>query len=139
MGPTGPAGTSAVQASAQYAISDVTVNNNDLYPVAVTLMDNTGNITAGTEIITLAAGRYYVSFLINGEGGFAGTYAIEPQVNGAAIAAARTEVEADAEEEFFLSGGFLVQVAAGAQLRFLAQMTAESATVDALFAVIKVQ
>lgn len=126
-------------ASAQYTSTDQIVENGDAYPVAVTLADSTGNITAGTEIITLAAGRYYVSFLINSEGGAAGTYAITPQRNGVAIAGAHTEIETDSEEPFFLSGSFLMQAAAGTQLRFLAETTVESVVVDAMFTVIKVQ
>lgn len=137
-GPQGPAGNPGMVASAQYAITNVTVNDGDRYPVAVTIADNTGNITAGTEIITLAAGRYYVSYLINSEGGPAGTYAIAPQMNGMTVAAARTETEADAEEPFFLSGGFLVQVNDGAQIRFLAETTADSVVVNALFTIMKI-
>lgn len=138
-GPAGPAGTCTAMASAQYAIANVRINDGDAYPTAVTIADNTGNIDAGTEAITLAAGRYYVSFLISSEGGLAGTYAIVPRINGTTMTTARAETEADEEEPFFLSGGFLVQASGGTNLRFLAETTTDSVVVNALFTVIKVQ
>lgn len=138
-GPRGPAGADCVTASAQYAIANVNINDGDAYPTAVTIADNTGSITAGTETITLAAGRYYVSYLISSDGGPAGTYAIVPQINGVAMMTARAETETAAEEPFFLSGGFLVQASDETHLRFLAETTADSVIVNALFSIIKVQ
>ncbi len=138
VGPTGPQGESAVQASAQFVTTDAVLAAGDDYPVNTAIADDTGNIAMGTDLISLAAGRYYVSYLINFDAGDVNTYSITPVLNGVALPAYRAEDTAEAGEALTLSGGFLVDAAADSLLSFTVGATAAT-TADVLFTVLKVQ
>lgn len=138
VGPTGPQGASAVQASAQFVTTDAALADGDDYPVNTTIADTTGNIAMGTDLISLTAGRYYVSYLINFDAGEDGTYSITPVLNGTALPAYRAEEALETGEALTLSGGFLVDVPAVSLLSFTVGATADT-TADVLFTVLKVQ
>lgn len=138
VGPTGPQGASAVQASAQFVTTDAALADGDDYPVNTAIADATGNITMGTDLISLAAGRYYVSYLINFDAGEDGTYSITPVLNGTALPAYRAEEALETGEAMTLSGSFLVDVPAVSLLSFTVGAMADT-TADVLFTVLKVQ
>jgi len=139
VGPTGPQGESAVQASAQFVTENAALTDGGDYPVTTTIADATANIAADGALINLAAGRYYVSYVINNDTGEAGTYSITPVVNGAAQPAFRAVETVEDGQVFTLSGGFLVDVPAASQLSFTVGSTFGTPVADAAFSVIKVQ
>jgi len=110
-----------------------------LYPLTETIADNTGNIRESENVITLAAGRYYVSYLISETGAVAGTLGIVPLVNGRNMTAYRAEATVTAGEDVSLSGAFLLQASAGDQLSFLVNSTVRNAEASAAISIIKVQ
>ena len=138
-GPTGPAGASAVQASAQFTTAAVGVSDGELYPLTETIADDTYNITAVDNTITLAAGRYYVSYLISETGADDGTLAVVPAFNGTPLTAYRAEAAFQAGEDIFLSGAFLIEAADGDELVFEAETTLANMEASTAVTVIKVQ
>lgn len=137
VGPTGPQGESAVQASAQFATENAALTDGGDYPVNIEIADNTGNIDAGTDLISLTAGRYLVSYLINYPTGATGTYAITPVLDGVSLTAYRAATNGDTPAA--LSGAFLIEIADASFLSFTVESAEQETTADVVFTVVKLQ
>ena len=139
MGPTGPAGVGGVLASAQFTTAAAVVDDGELYPLTETIGDDTGNIAETGDVITLAAGRYYVSYFINKTGDAAGVLAIVPVLSGEELLQYRSEIPIAAGQDASLSGGFLIEAAAGDELSFEAETTATNVEASVAITVLRVQ
>lgn len=139
MGPTGPAGVAGMLASAQFTTAAAVVDDGELYPLTETIGDDTGNITETGDVITLAAGRYYVSYFINKTGDAAGVLAIVPVLSGVELLQYRSETPVAAGQDASLSGGFLIEAATDDELSFEAETTAMNVEASVAVTVLRVQ
>jgi len=138
-GPTGPAGAPGVLASAQYATAAAVVDDGELYPLTETIADETGDISETEDVITLAAGRYFISYLINKTGDGAGVLSITPALSGTELSAYRTETPIAVGQDAVLSGSFLIEAVQGDELSFEVETTATGVAASVAVTVLKVQ
>ena len=116
---------------------DAVLTNGGDYPVTIALADATGNIDAGTDLISLTAGRYLVMYQINIGSASVGTYAIMPLVNSVAQSAYRASATAAAGDAITLSGSFVVDSAVASLLSFAVAAPDNTTEADVVFTVIK--
>lgn len=119
-GPTGPAGADATLAYAQFGTAATARTNNEPLPMTALITDSTGSIGSTSDSVTLAPGRYLVSYHLRTDGTTAGEYGAVPTLNGTALPLYASEGQATAAAPDSTGATFIVDALTASTLQLLA-------------------
>ena len=128
-GPTGPAGADATLAYAQFGTAATARSNNEPLPMTALITDTTGSIGSTADSVTLAPGRYLVSYHLRTDGTTAGEYGAVPTLNGTALPLYASEGQATAAAPDSTGATFIVDALTASTLQLLA-VTPEASQIN---------